>query len=330
MGRHRTRGPFPRPSSCADYRRSVSSIVGRLARSRSTLAAKSSASVSTTRSVDFLFARWRFRRASIPNRSSRRGHSAPAKTATANASRAMYSQLTPRSYRSEGGLGSADGHAEELLQLALQVPEVRLRVHPRADRPLQELPRLVRAPEPVDVLAQPVRERLELAAFEQLVEVADVRLGALPQLHRDDVAERVRREVPEAHVRPVDVLEDAVGEIGRLQAEVLAHLPIERLGEVADVEPAGEQVSLDLEAEDDVQAVRHLVGVDAPQRRLHLVQRPLERLERHVRERWKLLLQERVEETPRRRAAADEVLPHAALRLVEGRRDAVGERGARE
>jgi transposase InsO family protein len=78
----------------ASYRRSVSSIVGRLARSRSTLAAKSSASVSTIRRADLRFARCLRRRASAPNRGANRGHSAPAKTATANASRAMYSQLT--------------------------------------------------------------------------------------------------------------------------------------------------------------------------------------------------------------------------------------------
>ncbi len=52
--------------SCLLYRRSVSSIVGSCARSRSTLAAKSSASVGTTRSDAFRFSRSRRRRASLP------------------------------------------------------------------------------------------------------------------------------------------------------------------------------------------------------------------------------------------------------------------------
>ncbi len=64
---------------------------------------------------------------------------------------------------------------------------------------------------------------------------------------------------------------------------------------------------------------------------LHLVQRTVERIERHVAELvGELPLQGRVEELPRREVAADEVLPHAALRLVERRGHAVGERRPRE
>ncbi len=86
-----------RPSSSASSR-SFSSIVGSCARSRSTLAAKSSASFGTTRSTAFRFSRSRRRRASGPTRASNRwwtrGHSAPTTTAIASTSRAMYSQLT--------------------------------------------------------------------------------------------------------------------------------------------------------------------------------------------------------------------------------------------
>src|SRR5438270_4421299 len=194
----------------------------------------------------------------------------------------MYSQLTPGSYRSRDRFGSADGGAEQLFQLALEVPEVRLRIHGRADGAPEELLRLVHAAVPMDVLAEPPRERRELAPLELVVEAAEVGLRALPQLNRDDVPERVRREIPDAHVRPVHVLEHAVGEVRRLQSEVLAHLLVERLRQVAHLEATGEELALDLETEDDVQAIRHLVGVDAPERRLHLVQRALERLDRHV------------------------------------------------
>src|SRR6185437_5576244 len=75
----------------ARYRRYSSSVVGRFARSRSTLAAKSSASVVwTTCSDAFRFARSRRLRASAPtltpSRAPSRGHSAPTTTATASAS----------------------------------------------------------------------------------------------------------------------------------------------------------------------------------------------------------------------------------------------------
>ena len=54
------------------------------------------------------------------------------------------------------------------------------------------------------------------------------------------------------------------------------------------------------------------------------------RRERHLAELvGELVLEPRIEETPRRDAAADEVLPHAALRLVERGRHALCERRAR-
>src|SRR5436305_1248712 len=112
----------------------------------------------------------------------------------------MYSQLTPGSYRSRDRLGSADGDAEQLLQLTLEVSEIRLGVHGRSHSAPQELLRLEHPAVPVDVLAEPRGERRELAPLELLVQVAEVGSGAFPQLNRDDVPERVRREVAEAHV----------------------------------------------------------------------------------------------------------------------------------
>src|SRR5436305_1152801 len=160
----------------------------------------------------------------------------------------MYSQLTPGSYRSRDRFGSADGGAEQLFQLALEVPEVWLRIHGRADGAPEELLRLVHPAVPVDVLAEPLGERRELAPLELIVEAAEVGLRALPQLNRDDVPERVRREVADAHVRPVHVLEHAVREVGWLQSEVLAHLRVEGLRQVAHLEAPGEELALDLEA----------------------------------------------------------------------------------
>ena len=50
---------------------------------------------------------------------------------------------------------------------------------------------------PVDVLAQPLAERRELADGDALLEVADVAQRRLPELARDHVAERVGGEVAE-------------------------------------------------------------------------------------------------------------------------------------
>ena len=123
-------------------------------------------------------------------------------------------------------------------------------------------------------------------ALELLVKIAEVGLCALPQLHGDDVAERVRRgKYPIVMSDQWTSCDTADHDVGRLEPEVLAHLRVERLGEILEREVAGEHRALELEAEDDVQAVRHLVSVDAAVRRLHLVQRTMERLERDVAER---------------------------------------------
>src|SRR5437773_860143 len=83
--------------------------------------------------------------------------------------------------------------AQRIPELPLEVAQVRLRIHRPADRALQQLLRRERAAVPVHVLAQPLAQGLELAALELLVEAADFRLRPLPQLHGDDVPERVRR-----------------------------------------------------------------------------------------------------------------------------------------
>ena len=62
------------------------------------------------------------------------------------------------------------------------------------------------------------------------------------------------------------VLHRAVGgRVQRRQAEIVAHAPIPRLRQVGGVEPAGNQLLLDLEAQDDMQRIGHLVGIDADQ-----------------------------------------------------------------
>jgi hypothetical protein len=71
---------------------------------------------------------------------------------------------------------------------------------------------------------------------------------------------------------------------------------------------------LELEAEDDVEVVGRLVGLDPDQGGLNLVHGAVERLEVDIPEALReVLLQLRVEEPPERQAAADEVLPHSTL-----------------
>src|SRR6266511_2358847 len=84
------------------------------------------------------------------------------------------------------------------------------------------------------------------------------------------------------------------------------------------------------EAEDDVHVVGDLVRVDADQGRLHLVDGAVERLLVDRRELGEVLLQPWVEVAPEGAAAADQVLPGAALRLVDAERDAAPERLPRQ
>ena len=86
-------------------------------------------------------------------------------------------------------------------------------------------------------------------------------------------------------------------------------------------EIAAHQRELELEAQEDVQVVGDLVGLDADQRRLDEVGRAHERVERDVAQ----LLGERVLDLgqvalPERARAADHVLPEARLRLVQAER----------
>ena len=92
--------------------------------------------------------------------------------------------------------------------------------------------------------------------------------SALPELRRDQAAERVAREVAERAARPVHVLQDAAGVVGDLDAEQPAHAVVPRGGQVGDLERALDQRDLELEAQDDVQRVGERVGRDADQRRL--------------------------------------------------------------
>ena len=104
-----------------------------------------------------------------------------------------------------------------------------------------------------------------------------------------------------------------------------------RIGKVLRVERALDELLLELEAQDDVEAVRRLVGLDADEAGLGAVHGGEERLEVDVSElRRERLLQRLVPVEPERPRAPDEVLPGAALRLVQSQRRRGRERRALE
>src|SRR5262249_46086263 len=142
-------------------------------------------------------------------------------------------------------------------ELALQVAEVRLGIDRPADGPLERLRGQELASVPVDVLAQPLAHRTELAARDLPPDIRHVRGEPVPDLDAHDVAERIRGEVAEAAAGPVDVLEDAVGDVGNLDAQVAPHRLVPRVRQRAQVEPAHDLL-LELEAKDDVEVVRGL------------------------------------------------------------------------
>ena len=92
---------------------------------------------------------------------------------------------------------------------------------------------------------------------------------------------------------------------------------------------AVEKGSLQLEADQDVQVVSRLIGPDTDERRLDGVDREMELIQRHVRQRTGEDRPSRGKEVlPERSAAADGVLPQPRLRLVQSQRQHFAQRRA--
>ena len=180
----------------------------------------------------------------------------------------------------------------------------------------------------MDVLAQPLAQRREIARRDAVVERGDVRVGPLPQLAGDQVAERVGREVADQPGRPVHVLEHALGVVGHVEPEVLLQPGVPGLGQIGDLEPVLDQLLLELEAQHDVQPVGHLVGLDPDERALDPVHRAVEGV--GVDAGAEVLPHQRREHAAEGAAAPDHVLPQAALRLVQAERLGPAERRALE
>ena len=128
-------------------------------------------------------------------------------------------------------------------------------------------------------------------------------------------------EVADQAGRPVDVLQHADASFGTSMPTSVRMRSFQAAGRSSTLEIAAHQRELQLEAQEDVQVVGDLVGLDADQRRLDQVGGAHERVERDVLQ----LLGERGLDLgqvalPERARAADHVLPEARLRLVEAER----------
>ena len=125
----------------------------------------------------------------------------------------------------------------------------------------------------------------------------------------------------------MDVLQDAEAVVRHLDAEILGVAGVPGLGQVGRGDLAPDQLLLQLEADDHVQPVRDLVGVDPDERRLDAVDGAVEVLCGDLPEDvGESRLQLGVEPPPEGRRAPDDVLPQTALRLVQARGDAAAER----
>ena len=126
------------------------------------------------------------------------------------------------------------------------------------------------------------------------------------------------------------VLQDALGVVRHRHPQQPGHPLVPGVGEVVDRQRALDQRQLQLEAQDDVQVVRRLVRLDADQRRLHGVDRAVERPGVDLAEPTGQRTQPRQQPGAERPRAPDDVLPHPALRLVHAERDRIAQRRARE
>ena len=104
----------------------------------------------------------------------------------------------------------------------------------------------------------------EIAGGDLRIEALAVGAQLLPQLHRDQRAERVGGEVPELADRPVDVLQATVAVVAaRIDAQVLHHLFVPDGRDVLGLDLAIDQSAFDLKAQDDVGRVGQLVRINA-------------------------------------------------------------------
>ena len=170
----------------------------------------------------------------------------------------------------------------------------------------------------VDALFEPGSERSKLAPLDLGGDLWDIGQGLIVELHRQQGAQGISGKISDGAKRPVYVLQHALGIVGRDDAQIGFHLCVPRLGQLRQFHFPLQHVVLDLEAQENVQVVGHLVGFDADHARLDFVNCSIERLQVHPIE---LLGEELLEageiKGPEAPAAPYHVFPQAGLRFVD-------------
>ncbi len=168
------------------------------------------------------------------------------------------------------------------------------------------------------VVAQPADQAGEAAGRELLVEVGHLGPQRLVELCGDEAAERVRGEVSEAALRPVHVLQAALGVVHRAQTEARLEPLAPRAGQVAHRQRTVEDVLLEVEAQHDVDRVGQFVGIDADRAPTHVHQGAVQILDLPLRARHAVvLLEQRPQVAQERPAAPDDHLEQQRLALLE-------------
>lgn len=181
----------------------------------------------------------------------------------------------------------------------------------------------------VDLVAEPGQEARELASREILRETGQLAEGVIPELGGDHVAEGVAGEVTEGTAGPVNVLEHAVGIIGRRDPEQILGETIPLAREIGDRKAAFEEGHFEVEAHEDMEIVGHFVGIDPYGARADVIDGG-EKFGAGDRGelRAEMESQAGLEKGPELGASSDLVFPEAALGFVDGHADRLAERGA--
>src|SRR5689334_21520235 len=104
------------------------------------------------------------------------------------------------------------------------------------------------------------------------------------------------------------VLQHSLCIVLRNDAERGLHSGIPCVWKVGQDETTFDEVALELEAQQNMQIVGDLIGLNSDERRLHPVDRAIEGFQRHIRKiLWERLPQMRKEEPPKTAASANQI-----------------------
>lgn len=149
------------------------------------------------------------------------------------------------------------------------------------------------------------------------------------ELSGEEVAEGVGGEVAEVAEGPVDVLQASERIFGGDDAEIRLHFGVPRFGKVVDAELARDKLFFNLKAQNDVEAVGHLVGFDADEAGGDFIDAAVESVEGDAFEDvGESFLKVGIEKAAEGKAAADEGFPPARLALVHTEGDGLREGSA--